>query len=53
MEEGKYPSISLGNYNSLNINGNQLIKYDGVSYDYDTRSSVFFIVHWQQGKTSQ
>jgi hypothetical protein len=33
MEEGEYPGMSLGNYDSLNINGNQLIKYEDLSYE--------------------
>ena len=33
IEEGKYPYMSLGNYDSLNINGNQLIKYGDLTYE--------------------
>ena len=33
MEEGKYPGVSLGNYDSLNENGNQLLKHANLDYE--------------------
>ena len=33
MEEGKYPVVSLGNYDSLSENGNQLFKHANLDYE--------------------
>jgi hypothetical protein len=38
MEEGKYPGICLGDYNSLNEHGNSIIKYGDLSTE--TRSHL-------------
>jgi len=40
MEEGIYPGMSLGNYESLNKNGDQLIKYSSLSDEVRRRLKV-------------
>ena len=37
MEEGKYPGICLGDYDSLNEHGNRIIKYGDLSTETRSR----------------
>jgi hypothetical protein len=49
MEEGKYPGMSLGNYESLNKNVDQLIKYNSLSDEVRGRLKVDYTkdLEWQ------